>query len=93
MTLIYDCLNNQKQESKETIFERNCLRFKITNKEKEIIALLDKGYTQKQISGKLYNSASTVNTHIRNIYTKVNANNTVQMLKKIFTKIQNAARE
>lgn len=43
----------------------------LTNREKEILQLLVEGLIAKQIADKLGNSYHTVDTHIRNIYSKL----------------------
>ena len=47
---------------------------KLTEKEKEILELLSQGFTNKEISTKLFIQLSTVKTHIHNIYDKYGIN-------------------
>jgi DNA-binding NarL/FixJ family response regulator len=82
---IYKVVNSPIRELREVQFEKNCARFAITNKEKEIITLIEQGFTQKEISEKLYISEYTVNAHIKNIFSKVNVHNSLQMVHKIYT--------
>ena len=42
----------------------------ITNRQKEIVELLSKGYTRKDISKKLFIGEETVKSHIRNVRMK-----------------------
>jgi len=42
----------------------------LTQKENEILTLIEKGYSNKDISNELYISVSTVKTHITNIFKK-----------------------
>ena len=42
----------------------------LTKKEKEILILIEKGYSNKDISNELFISVSTVKTHISNIFKK-----------------------
>ena len=47
-------------------------RFGISTREKEIVEMLIKGYSYRNISSMLYISLSTVKTHVHNIYSKTN---------------------
>ncbi|WP_231372755.1 response regulator transcription factor [Aureivirga sp. CE67] len=44
---------------------------KLTKREKQVIELLCSGFSQKDISEKLFISEHTVNTHVKNIYKKL----------------------
>ena len=63
--------------------ERFLTEFKITDREKEIIALLVEGLSNKEISKRLYISIKTVKNHVTNIYTKTSVNNRVQLTNLI----------
>ncbi len=52
----------------------------ITKREKEIIQFLVKGYSNKEISNRLYISVNTVKTHIENIYQKLNINQRIDLV-------------
>lgn len=54
--------------------------YNITNREKEVISFLLKGYSYKKISEELFISLSTVKTHIRNIYKKTEVKNKIELL-------------
>lgn len=58
----------QKQQKKYSELEESNL----TAKEKEILNLLMKGNSYKEIAAFLFISIETLNTHIKNIYRKVN---------------------
>jgi DNA-binding CsgD family transcriptional regulator len=45
--------------------------FQLSDREREIIALVGKGYTSTAVSEKLFISPHTVNTHVQNIYRKL----------------------
>ena len=49
----------------------------VTRREKEILRALAEGLAQKEIAEKLYIAQATVNTHIQNIYDKLNVRNSV----------------
>lgn len=44
----------------------------LSSKEREILASLNKGLSYKEIAGELFISVETINTHIKNIYRKLN---------------------
>ena len=46
--------------------------FNLTEREKEILQLLMKGNSYKEIAGTLFISVETLNSHIKNIYRKLN---------------------
>ena len=45
---------------------------KLTQKENEVLILIKKGYSNKDISNELFISVSTVKTHVNNIFKKKN---------------------
>ena len=54
---------------------------KLTNREIEIIKLINEEYGNKQISSKLFISERTVETHRKNIFRKTNTQSVVGLLK------------
>ncbi len=64
----------------------------ISNREKEVINLLALGLTQKEIADQLNISNRTVETHIKNLTSKMNAKNTANLVS-IFTKYKKGNRE
>jgi len=69
-------IENNKNESLD--FKHNIL----TKREKEIIQFIAKEFTTDQISEKLFLSKYTVETHKKNIFTKLQVNNIAGMLHK-----------
>lgn len=55
---------------------------KLTKKEAEILELLSKGLTTKEIATKLYISTRTVETHRSNMLKKLEVKNTVELINK-----------
>lgn len=55
---------------------------KLTDREIEILRLLDEGGTHEEIAGELYISVATVRYHIKNIYQKMDVNNKILALRK-----------
>ncbi len=52
--------------------------YNLTVKEKEVLALLVEGNTKKAIAEKIGRSFGTVDTHLKNIYRKLNVNSGIQ---------------
>lgn len=55
---------------------------KLSNKESEILILISKGLTTKDIASKLFISTRTVETHRSNILKKLEVKNTASLIKK-----------
>ncbi len=55
----------------------------ISPREKEIITLIMKGYSNQKISDQLFISLSTVKTHIRNIFQKLNVKSRFEIISRI----------
>ena len=53
----------------------------LTKREKEIVRLIAEGLTNAQISRQLFISVDTVDTHRKNLYTKLNINNTALLIR------------
>lgn len=56
----------------------------LTKREKEILELLSKGYRYKEIADQIHLSQETVRTHIRNIYVKLQVDNRVDAINKVY---------
>ena len=54
----------------------------LTDREEEILRELSSGYSPKEIAETLKITVSTVRSHIKNIYKKLEVNNQIQLLKK-----------
>ena len=53
----------------------------LTKREKEILQLISEGLTNHQIAEKLFISPLTVDSHRKNLLTKLNANNTASLVR------------
>lgn len=53
----------------------------LTKREKQILLLITNGFTNNQIAEKLFVSIDTVDTHRKNLHTKLNVKNTAQLIK------------
>jgi DNA-binding CsgD family transcriptional regulator len=68
-------------QAQDGLDESKFAEFKITEREKEIILLLQQGLTYKEIGVKLFISVHTVNNHVANIYAKAGASNRIDLLR------------
>jgi DNA-binding NarL/FixJ family response regulator len=51
----------------------------LTQREKELLQLLVKGYSYKEIAGNCFISVQTLNSHIKNIYQKLNVHSRAEL--------------
>ena len=61
-------------------------KFHLTEKERQILNLVSKGYLYKEIAHDLNNSINTIKQHIRHIYEKLHVQNKAEAINKIFLK-------
>ena len=55
----------------------------LTPKERQVLHLLSKGFTYKEISAPMNVSPETVKKHLKNIYKNLNASNKIEALQKV----------
>jgi DNA-binding NarL/FixJ family response regulator len=67
----------QKQKSSEILLQSN-----LTEREKEILQLLIKGNSYKELAGRIFISVETLNSHIKNIYRKLNVHSRSELAAK-----------
>lgn len=90
---LFDCvsviLNNEQYFSKSILqmllnrmYKKSDSDFKITKREKEIIVLLEQGYSSKEMAEKLFVSAFTINTHRKNLLAKTGCKNALHLVQK-----------
>ena len=53
----------------------------LTKREKEILSLIAEGFTNNQIAEQLFISPLTVDTHRKNLHTKLNVSNTASLIR------------
>lgn len=74
----------QLPEGERAGFSRDRLEaLKITGRERQIIDLLARGLTSKEIGFELGISAHTVNNHLANVYAKAGAGNRIELLRAL----------
>jgi len=57
--------------------------YQLTDREMEVVELLNQGYTYKAISETLIVSENTTKYHAKNIYQKMHVNNKMELIKLI----------
>jgi DNA-binding NarL/FixJ family response regulator len=65
----------------KTTLEKNNQLPVLTKREKEIVKLIAEGLTNLQISQRLFISLDTVDSHRKNLYTKLNVKNTASLIR------------
>ena len=61
----------------------NSLLDALTFREKEIVSLVEKGLSYKQMSDQLYVTTYTINYHLKNIYKKLNIHSKSELLSRL----------
>ena len=69
-----------KSYQKNRVFD-SPMEIELTSREKEIIQLIGEGLNTNEIGERLFLSAHTVNTHRKNILSKLNVKNSVGMIR------------
>ncbi len=69
---------HQSQQKNSIFFESN-----LTDREKEILHLLIKGLSYKQIAAGIFISVETLNSHIKNIYRKLNVHSRSELASRL----------
>ncbi|MEM7103779.1 MAG: response regulator transcription factor [Bacteroidota bacterium] len=54
----------------------------LSDREKEVLQLLSKGFSNQEIANQLFVSLNTIKTHVKNIYAKLDVNRRVQAISK-----------
>ncbi|MCF8011091.1 MAG: helix-turn-helix transcriptional regulator [Clostridiales bacterium] len=65
------------------IIDQNQKRYKLSNRETDVIELVIKGLTTEEISDKLHISRETVRKHFKNIFSKSTVRNKTELLAKL----------
>lgn len=67
--------------SKQDDVKRQTAEARLTDREKQIIGLMEKNKSNKDIADELFISIRTVETHRKNIFAKTNCNNLLSLVK------------
>ena len=65
---------------------------KLSKREKEVLTVLSKGHTQKEAAAELFVEPKTIESHIRNLCQRFNANNSVELVS-MYIRYKSAYRE
>jgi DNA-binding CsgD family transcriptional regulator len=60
-------------------------KYNLTDREKEVLSLLCKGYSNQEMASQLCISIHTIKKHIRNIYSKLKINSRSELMKIFFS--------
>jgi len=82
-TLIHNIHRTLLHQNGAGTFEENCNKFNLTSREKEIVQLIAKGQTYKEIANTLHISDKTVGKHIENMFEKVGAGNRSELVNRL----------
>lgn len=78
----FSLLDELSLPEKQTIMNLLPHKSLLTSREQDVMQLLQKGYTNKQIAETLHVSLATVKTHLINIFSKLQVNNRIEALTK-----------
>ncbi|MEO6669757.1 MAG: response regulator transcription factor [Ferruginibacter sp.] len=67
--------------NKTTYQQKECLQVTLTHREIEIVKLIEKEMSTRQIASSLFISERTVETHRKNIFRKTNVNSLIGLIK------------
>ncbi|MHA6248325.1 response regulator [Pontibacter sp. CAU 1760] len=79
MDLLYK--NSRATAALATLPELKLLPKDLSGREKEVLQLISEGYTNVEISEKLFTSKRTIETHRQNLLEKTNTRNTAALIK------------
>ena len=71
----------QGENTANSEIEKLTLKFKVTKREKEIIAQISLGKTNQQIADELFISLQTVKDHTHRIYKKIGVNSRIKLIR------------
>jgi len=76
-------LNTQKKNGQKINLREVSDKYKLTERETEILCLIGEGKSNSEIANKIFVSSNTVKYHIKNIYLKLDVKNRVEARNKI----------
>lgn len=74
--------NKTIEENEDGSFYQNVAQFGLSEREIEVLLLISKGLKNNEIADSLFVSLSTVKTHTRNIFTKLDVRNRIEATRK-----------
>jgi len=78
-----ECIERYKKSingKEKVIVKPDNIKLNLSKREKEVLALIIKGFTSKEIAVKLFISKTTVDTHRQNILSKTGARTTTELI-------------
>lgn len=76
-TLVEKVIHSLQQKNNNSMLDA------LTFREKEIVSLVEKGQSYKQMSDQLFVTTYTINYHLKNIYKKLNIHSKSELLSKL----------
>lgn len=73
---------NDSKKDERSIFYKNVEEYGLSEREIEVLLLISKGLKNDEIAEKLFLSVSTVKTHTRNIFIKLDVRNRIEAARK-----------
>ena len=74
--------SEQNQEDETNTFNKNIEQFGLTERETDVLLLIAQGLRNEEIANKLFLSVSTIKTHTRNIFVKLDVRNRIEAVRK-----------
>lgn len=74
--------HNQDKEDEKEIFQKNVAQYGLSERELDVLLLISKGLKNDEIAKKLFVSLSTIKTHTRNIFIKLDVRNRIEAARK-----------
>jgi ATP/maltotriose-dependent transcriptional regulator MalT len=73
---------NSGKEDERAVFRKNVEQFSLSEREIDVLLLISQGLKNEEIAEKLFLSVSTVKTHTRNIFQKLDVRNRIEAARK-----------
>lgn len=74
--------HNPDKEDEKMIFHENISKYGLSEREIDVLLLISKGLKNEEIAEKLFVSLSTIKTHTRNIFIKLDVRNRIEAARK-----------
>ena len=72
----------EEKADKEADFAKNVERYGLTHREVDVLSLISQGLKNEEIAEKLFVSLSTIKTHTKNIFVKLDVRNRIEAARK-----------